>query len=63
MSDAFRAHAELEMHLEALFALQHGDGDAAAVEWESSKSYEARFADLLSIFVPQDGRTATSSSY
>ncbi len=55
--------AELETDLGELLASKCGGGENAALEWESSQSYEERFAELLSIFVPQDGCAAALGGY
>jgi hypothetical protein len=63
MFNEFRAPTELEMDSRELLTLQHEDGDNAALECESSNSYEERFAELLSLFLLQGECAAALGIY
>jgi hypothetical protein len=57
MSDEIRNHAEILMELRDPRSLRQDDTSDAISESEASGSYAARFAELLSTFMPEDEPT------
>lgn len=58
MSDELRTHAETLRDLRDPRSLLEDEASDAVSESEASGSYAAHFAELLSIFMPEDEPTA-----